>query len=372
MGEKKMKNNVRMILMLGGALLAWNACNGGDTASKEAEPSSASTLRLPAKAAETAAVTLERAQWQSWAVTIECPGTIAFNERRLALITPRSAGRIEQVIVAEGETVRAGQALAVIYSPDYLAAQAEFLQIVAGNDRAAQAGRAQDESTARQLLAAATAKLKLLGLDPSRIDQLAASRQRTDLLSIRAPWSGSIITCQAITGSPVEAGTVLFKIADIRSLWVKVSLEEKDLAFLRPGAAARVQVGVFPGREFKGKLTMIAAELDAETRTINGRIEIANPDLILKPGMFAAVRIDPLRMIRVLAVPDQALCRIDGGTFVFVQAGQERYEKRAVQSGRVFNGRVEIVSGLREGENVVSNGSFTLKAELLKSRFSGE
>jgi multidrug efflux pump subunit AcrA (membrane-fusion protein) len=105
---------------------------------------------------------------------------------------------------------------------------------------------------------------------------------------------------------------------------------------------------------------------------VNGRVEIANPELKLKPGMFAAVMIDPLEKINVLTVADEALCRIDGGTFVFVLAGKDRYEKRAVTSGRTFNGRIEIISGLQAGEKVAGNGSFTLKAELLKNRFSGE
>jgi Cu(I)/Ag(I) efflux system membrane fusion protein len=307
-----------------------------------------------------------------WAEAIECPGTIAFNERRLALITPRAGGRIEQVFVAEGETVRNGQVLASIYSPEYLAAQAEFLQISAGKDRAVTVNRLQDEIIAKQLLTASMTKLKLLGLETTEIEKLAASRQSLNFLNIRSPWAGSIIACQAITGSPVEVGTMLFKIADTRALWVKVHLEEKDLSVLQTGANARVRVGVFPGQEFAGKLTMISAELNAETRTVNGRVEIVNPELKLKPGMFAVVNIDPLQKIKVLAVPDQALCRIDGGTFVFVQAGKDRYEKRAVKSGRVFNGWAEVISGLQAGEKVVGNGSFTLKAELLKNRFSGE
>lgn len=369
-----MKSKKIIFFLLVGGLLTWNACNGGSSESekKEAEPLADSTVQLAANVAENAGIKLENVQWQSRAETIECPGTIAFNERRLALITPRAGGRIEKVFVAEGETVRNGQVLASIYCPEYLAAQAEFLQIIAGKERVAGVNRLQDEAIAKQLLTAATTKLRLLGLEQVEIDKLAASRQSLNFLNIRAPWSGSIIACQALTGSPVDAGTMLFKIADTRSLWVKVHLEEKDLAFLRPGANALVRVGVFPGQEFAGKLTMIAAELDAETRTVNSRVEIANPEMKLKPGMFAVVNIDPLEKINVLVVPDQALCQIDGGTFVFVNTGKDRYEKRAVKKGRVFSGWVEIISGLQSGEKVVGNGSFTLKAELLKNRFSGE
>jgi Cu(I)/Ag(I) efflux system membrane fusion protein len=368
-----MKNNLLIFL----SLIVWLAFAGScQKKDRESGPNPGSAgpdsgVRLTTAATLEAGIRIEAAQWRTWTVTVECPGTVAFNERLLVVITPRSAGRIEKVASGEGETVSAGQTLVSLYSPEYMAAQAEYLQIAAAWESPS-AGRLGDKRVDQLLLNAALAKLKLLGLSAAEIKKLETTRQAEYFLPVRAPWSGVVIEANAITGSPVEAGTLLFKIADTRSLWVTVQIPEKDLAVLKPGAPARVRSAALPGREFPGRLAMIAAELDMETRSGRGRVEIANPEGILKSGMFATVSIEAAEKLRVLAVPEQALRRTENAVFVFVRSASGSYEKKEVKAGRVFFGWVEITSGLLPGENVVSDGSFTLKSELLKSNFAGE
>jgi RND family efflux transporter MFP subunit len=133
-----------------------------------------------------------------------------------------------------------------------------------------------------------------------------------------------------------------------------------------------VRTGAFPGREFPGQLTMIAAELDGETRSGRGRVEIDNPEGMLRSGMFATVTLQPVENYRVLAVPEQALRRRGDEVFVFVAGADGSFQKKEVKVGRIADGWAEIISGLREAEKVVSDGSFTLKSELLKGQFAGE
>lgn len=366
-----MKNNFLAVPALCAGLLLLGACGGGETGRDAGAAAPAAGVRLSAEAAKVAGIRLEAAQWRAWSGEVACPGTIGFNERRLAVITPRTAGRIEKVYKGEGEAVAAGEIMVSVYSPEYLAAQAEYLQLTAPRGGAAQAfGR--DPQVNEQLLGAAQAKLKLLGVTGEEIKKLQAGRQPEIFLPVRSPWPGVVIESAAITGSPVQAESQLFKVADTRSLWVTVQIPEGALAVLKAGAAARVRVGAFPGREFPGQLTMIAAELDGETRSGRGRVEIANPEGLLRSGMFATVTLAPAENYRVLAVPERALRRRGDEVFVFVAAADGSFRKKDVKVGRVFDGWAEITAGLSEAEKVVSDGSFTLKSELLKSQFAGE
>ncbi len=371
--EMNMKNSVATILLVGAGLLLSCSCRDGAGEAEKAAAAAApdSSVRLSGDAARAAGIKLEAVQWRRWSGAVECPGTIGFNERRLAVITPRSAGRIEKVFKGEGEAVAAGQTMVSIYSPEYLAAQAEFLQLTAPRSGAVPAiGR--DNRVNEQLLGAALAKLSLLGVTGEEIKKLQAGRRAEVFLQVRSPWPGVVIESGAITGSPVAADSQLFKIADTHSLWVTVQIPEGALAVLKAGAAARVRAGAFPGREFPGRLTMIAAELDGETRSGRGRVEIDNPEGLLRSGMFATVTLEPAENYRALAVPEQALRRRGDEVFVFVAAPDGSFRKKQVKVGRIFDGWAEITSGLREAEQVVSDGSFTLKSELLKGQFAGE
>jgi RND family efflux transporter MFP subunit len=366
-----MNNKFLTIAIMGAGLLFLGACGGGESGQGPAPAAPAAGVRLTAAAAQAAGIRLEAAQWRAWSGTVECPGTIGFNERRLAVITPRTSGRIEKVFKGEGEAVAAGEIMVSVYSPEYLAAQAEYLQLTAPRGASVPAiGR--DNRVNEQLLGAALAKLTLLGVTAEEIKKLLASRQAEVFLPVRSPWPGVVIDSGAITGSPVQAETQLFKVADTHSLWVTVQIPEGALAVLKAGAAARVRVGAFPGREFPGQLAMIAAELDGETRSGRGRVEIANPEGLLRSGMFATVTLEPAENYRVLAVPEKALRRRGDEVFVFVAATDGSFQKKAVKVGRIFGGWAEITAGLREAEKVVSDGSFTLKSELLKSQFAGE
>ncbi len=359
------------VLTLGVVLVP--ACRGdarhSETAGRTLHPSA--EVSLAPQSLKMAGISLAEVRHLMLTVPIEASGELTFNDRRLAVVTPRCAGRIETVHAFAGDRVEAGQALASLYSPDFIAAQADFLQIAASRNRAGAKSDDGQARTADQLYRFAREKLLLLGLSASDVARLEESREPRLLLGLRAPFAGSVVESHALAGSGVEAATVLFTIADLSQLWVSVQVFEKDLARLRPGSAVRLTVSAFPGQVFGGRLLTLGDTVKSDTRTLVCRAEVPNPEMKLKPGMYASVQILPPLPEQVLAVPEQAVRRNEGKSLVFVPAGSG-FRAREVTTGRRFQGWIEILSGLQANERVVSDGSLVLKSEFLKKTLGSE
>jgi RND family efflux transporter MFP subunit len=259
--------------------------------------------------------------------------------------------------------------LAEIYSRDYLAHQYEVIQAA---ERAVRLAGTPDEEAARAFLKAARAKLLPLGVTQPEIDALVSTKSVQGLLPVRAPFGGRIIEQVALVGDGVEPGTSLFRIADLSMLWAGVRIYEKDLAAVRPGMEAVFRTQAFPGEEFRGRLVLVEAVMDEKTRTVEGRVEVANPAERLKPGMYIEAFIAAGDQRRALVVPESALQDYQSRPVVFVQTGPGAYELRLVETGERTGGRIEIVRGLSEGEVVVTSGSFILKSEMLKATMGEE
>jgi membrane fusion protein, copper/silver efflux system len=314
----------------------------------------------PAAAAEPAPRTAIVAK-REFAVTVEAPGVIDFNSRRLCLLTPRAAGRLETVFAYAGEHTAAGQVLAEIYSSDFLAAQAEFLQI---------AGAAADHSEAR-LLPAARERLRLLGMRDDEIARLQADGRAQTLMRVRAPFAGTVIDSTPASGGYVIPETVLFRIADLSTVWLMVDIPELEAGRIQTDCSAEVRLAPYPDEVFSGRLTVVGATIGGDTRTMRSRVELRNPDGRLKPGMYATARIR-MPAVPVLAVPEEALRIIGGREVVFVQTAPGEFLPRQVKTGRRIPGWVEIVSGLDAGKPVATSGSFSLKAKALQDTFAEE
>jgi RND family efflux transporter MFP subunit len=298
---------------------------------------------------------------------------VGLNQKRYVRVTPRVSGRIEKVLAFEGERVRAGQVLFELYSPDLMAAQAEYLQILArtGIEEAAGAS-SEDGKLHESLLRSTGARLRLLGFEEDDLAVLKSSRLALPVLPIRAPMSGTLIETAGVAGAAAEPGTTLCAIADLGSLWVQVHIFEKDLASVAAGDKAEVAVAAYPGDVFAGTLVLVGSIMDEATRTVTGRVEAGNAAARLKPGMFAEVRIISAQALSALVVPEAAVRTIAGRSLVFVPEGGGRFVRRDIETGRTFEGFVEVLKGLKEGDKVVTKGSFDLKAELLKGTLEGE
>ncbi len=299
------------------------------------------------------------------------PGQVEFDPARVTLVSPRTSGRLERLTVVEGNQVRSGQPLAYVLSPAFLTAQSDFVhalrraELLAGTD---------DEEGARSLAEAARRRLLLLGADDRVIDRLVEGREPLDLLPITAPFAGSIIEAHTLTGAAVEAGSPIFTLADLSVVNVVAEVPERSLGALRRGQTGRVELSAYPGQPLEGTVDRIAEALDPETRTARAILRVPNPRGLLRPGMFATVRLGPAAdgpgETRPV-VPESAVVTDGSARYVFVEVEPRAFEQRAVEVEPLGNGYVVVMSGLEDGERVVVEGAFTLKSELAKGEFGG-
>ena len=206
--------------------------------------------------------------------------------------------------------------------------------------------------------------MKNWDISADQLARLQRTGNATRTLTLRAPIAGVVMDKQALEGLHFAAGDMLYRIADLSTVWLLADVYEQDLAQIRPGDAASITVQAYPGRVFEGRVAFVYPTVNAQTRTAKVRIEVSNPDLLLKTDMYATVEIAaPAGSTPTLAVPDSAV--LDTGTrqTVLIDRGEGRYEPRAVKLGARAGGYVTVIDGLREGEKVVTGANFLIDAE---------
>jgi multidrug efflux pump subunit AcrA (membrane-fusion protein) len=283
---------------------------------------------------------------------IRTVGSIDYNETALADVTTKFRGWIENLYVdSTGKQVHKGEPLFDIYSPDLYSAQNEY--VLALN----QAGGSALKTSARQ-------KLELFDISEDQIAELQKTRQPQRTLRVNAPIDGVVVEKMAVRGQMVDAGMKLYRLADLGIVWVQSQIYEQDLALLKLGQEAEVSLSYLPDRKFRGRITYIYPTLDEKTRTARVRMEFHNPGLFLKPGMFATVEIHAELEPDALLVPDTAILRSGDKNTVFVALEGGKFEPRNVTIGaRSENDQIQVLSGLKEGERVVTSGQFMLDSE---------
>jgi cobalt-zinc-cadmium efflux system membrane fusion protein len=220
-----------------------------------------------------------------------------------------------------------------------------------GEEKSLTAGIQVQESIIRGL----TTKLRRLGLSEDRAEASVST-------AIRAPFAGVVIAVDAAPGETIGTDSQLFHIADISEVWVQAEVYEKDLGRIRVGRTASIKVDTYPDREFLGRVSYIGDILDPQTRTVKVRCDVANPDSRLKLDMFATVLLPTTFNKEALAIPAEAVQRIEGRNVAFVKTGATSFEQKTVQLGRTVQGLAEVLSGLTPGEQVVTKGAFHLKS----------
>ncbi len=336
----------------------------------EGEAEDTMTVALTPEALRTAGIETAEAGVRLIAPVVRVPGEIAFNPRRVAHIAARAAGRIEKLFAYEGDRVGKGQPLALFYSKDFLSLQAELLQALERSRR--DEPDAAERNASLALLESARKRIRLLDVPDEELAEIERTGSAVSFLTIRAPLRGSVVEGLIHTGDYVEPGANLFRLADLSTVRADLHVFEKDLALVGAGSETVIRAAAFPGRVFPGRIFQMGNVVDEKTRTIEARVDLANPSGDLRPGMYVDAEIRSSGRREVFGVPSAAVLDFDKGQAVFVRTGEGRFALRKVAAGVSVEGFTEILSGLKAGEIVATTGSFFLKSELLKSSLEEE
>lgn len=324
--------------------------------------------------------------------TLTLNGTVAYDENHLLVIAPPVSGRVVQIPVDLGQRVSKGQPVAWIESVELSRARQEYVRALTEfeiaqksyerakllvAEKAISAGEFQqregDYLGKRAAVTTAEGALRQVGDDP------AAARQQSSAavprVALRAPFAGHVVDRKVTPGALVEALHPILTVADLSTVWCFFNVYDKDLAAIRTGLPISVTADAFPGEVLKGSVNFVGSEVDPATRTVRIRATVRNPGLRLGPGLFVKGRIEVPRTAansQVMAVPKGALQTLEGRTTIFVRLDATKFARRFVETGPTFDEYVQILSGLRSGEQVVVNGSFVMKSEFSKASLKEE
>ena len=285
-------------------------------------------------------------------------------ETQLANISARIGGRIDKLHVDfTGQPVRRGQPMAEIYSPDVLTSAEEYRLAIENRKRLGSGAESQAVSGADELVAASRRRLELWGLTPQQIDTIASSDKPQIDLTIYSPASGIVTERKVTRGQYINAGDVLYTVTDLSTVWVKADVYETDFSQVRVGQGVEITSESFPGAKLRGRIGFLEPMVNPQTRTTTARIQVANPGMRLRPGMFVQARFGATPGEQSLAVPRSAV--VDTGTrkLVYVAKGSGVFEAHEVQLGPGGNEYYPVLAGLREGERIVSQGNFLLDSQ---------
>ena len=299
----------------------------------------------------TAAVELRNVSRQIRAV-----GQVKVDETRLSDVNLRMSGWVHRLHVEEtGQRVRKGQVLFTLYSPELYAAEREYLTTLK-RDREARS------DTSSELTRASEQRLRLLGMSQGQIRELARRGEAWENVPVVAPSTGYVIEKDVVEGGRIEAGTRVYRIADLSRLWVDAEVYESDLAQVKKGQPVSVQLPYVPGQSFEGTVDYIYPTLDGVTRTGRVRVALDNPGLTLKPDMYADVEL-AVDLGERLVIPDSAVIYTGPRRLVFVDLGEGRLRPQEIEVGVRAGEYVEVTHGLEPGDIVVTSGNFLIAAE---------
>lgn len=374
--------------------------NEGEIERDSAESTPPNVITLDEHTRETIGLTLQPVEQRAFADVVQITGVVTPNETRVAHVRLLTSGRVEQVDVRVGDRVAAGQPLLTYDNVEVGELVGQYLSAAAAVERAAadadvakraveRAGKLvdfgglsrgeferRDAEHKRALAEVATVratvtnierKLQRFGLDAddrSRLRSSSGDAAAWSRTTVRAPFSGVVTAADVAPGEAVDTERELFTVVDLSTVWVIGDLYQKDIAAVRRGQQARITTESYPGETFAGRITYVSDVLDSTTRTAKVRSEVPNRDGRLKLQMFVVMQIPTVITRDALVIPAAALQQIDDDTVVFVQTGENTFEKRVVETGLGTGGWVPVVTGLKVGERVVTDGAFMLKSKL--------
>jgi cobalt-zinc-cadmium efflux system membrane fusion protein len=388
-------------VVLVAAVAVSRACTGRGGPAGEAPTASEATVSLGEAAQKQAGISTERARRLTRTERVEAPGVLALDEKRTARLGSMVDGMVVKTHAEVGDRVRAGQVLAEMHSHIVHDAWADYRKAVAERRRreTERTFARQNEERARRLLAEkaiSQQELRRAEADRAAADELLdmaktevrraeealehygvtnaedPSGESGETIPVRSPLHGVVLEKSITQGTAVTVGTPLFVVANLAELWAVAEIDETEIPLVAAGRATELRVAAYPGETFAGRITFVADMVNPKTRRVTVRCQVPNPDSRLKPEMYAALTLSSGGPHDVVAVPSGAIQEIEGKPFVFVKTRARAFERRDVALGREAEGWVEVRSGVEEGEEVATAGSFLLKSELLKGSLAEE
>lgn len=310
----------------------------------------AQTLRVDPGQTENLGVRLATVSRGMLATRVVASGVLGFNERDVAVVQARTPGFVERVYtLAPGDVLKPDAALADVLVPEWAAAQEEFLALKRVGDSA--------------LLAAARQRLRLTGMPPALIAQVERSGKVQPVLTVTSPVGGVLQTLNVRQGMTLGLGETLAQVNGLGSVWLTVAVPEAQAAAVAPGQTVEARLPAFAGEVFKGTVSTILPQTNADSRTLQVRVELANPDARLRPGLTAQVSLQQSIDQHVLWVPSEAVIRTGHQALVMLAEEGGHYRPVEVRTGPENDGQTAILQGLQEGQQVVSSGQFLLDSE---------
>ncbi len=339
----------------------------------EGEQAHAGQIQISPEKIQKLGVTTATVSQRALIRSLRALGSIQVDERRVHAVTPRFEGWIQRLIVnATGQLVKRGQPLLEIYSPELMTAQQEYL-IAQEGKQALQQASAQARDTAARLAENALQRLHYWDIAPAQIRRLQNTGKPLETLPLLSPVNGVVLEKPAVEGMRFMPGELLFRIADLSTVWLLAEVFEQDSGGIKPGQVVQVHINAYPERVFDGKVGFVYPTLATETRTVKVRVELPNTEGLLKPGLYGSVTLATQEGSgRRLAIPDSAV--IDSGVrqVVLLQKSEGRFEPRTVKLGQKADGYYEVLEGLATGDEVVTRANFLIDAESnLKSALDG-
>lgn len=350
-------------------------------------------VQLTPEAAARAKIRVAPAVQRDVPFVLRTTARVDYDERRIAHVSPRIPGRVAQVQAELGDDVKSGQRLATLDSiglgeakAAYLTARAEesvarktrereerlFREKITSEQAVIEARGAHEKALAQ--LRATEEKLRLLGLSKEDIRKVRYGDPKSSVFPLTAPIDGRVVEKHLVAGELVSPDEKVFTVADLSQLWIWIDVYERDLARVHVDDTVQVTTQAYPGRTFEGHVAYVSDRVDPETRAARARMDIPNPEGLLKPGMFAEVVVtDPHGDSgrKAIAIPPSAVLRDGERHVAFVKEGERRYERRVLRIGAKTAELVEVIEGVAPGEEVVVEGAFLLKSEAAKEEMGG-
>lgn len=312
------------------------------------EPSGLAAVSITPAARERMGLTLGTVERRKLAREIRTSARIVADETRLYHVTVKIDGYVEKLFAATtGQHVNQGEPLLTIYSPMLVSAQQEYLNVL---------------NSSAGLAAASRKRLALWDITDEQIAHLAQTGQPERTITLFAPASGWIIERDIAAGHKVQAGEQLMVLGDLSSVWADSDIYQSDLPHVKMGMPVELQVSAAPDMTYTGKVSFIAPALDAGTRTVKVRMEVKNPEVLLKPDMFAVAHL-AFDLGEKLAIPEAAVMRTGTRTYAFRDAGEGRLVPTEIKLGTRTEGWFELTDGLKAGDTVVTSANFLVDSE---------